>query len=77
MHGPSYPLTHPPYMLVSPHEVIPMQLAPLVVQLLDIKLHKSFVGQLILPHDVYGKQAPFVPSILVYPVIQRQGPSVP
>lgn len=77
MHAPSYPLTHPPLVLVSVHKVIPTQFVPLVVHLSEIKLHEAFDDQVKLLHDVYGKQAPLVPSVFEYPAIQRQGPSVP
>jgi len=77
MHAPSYPLTHPPFVLVSVHKVIPIQFVPLVVQLLEIKLHYGLEAQFKLLHDVYGKQAPLVASVFVYPAIQRHGPSDP
>jgi hypothetical protein len=54
-----------------------MQLVPFVVQLLEIKLHEEFDDQFKLLQAVYGKQAPFDKSALVYPAIQRHGPSVP
>lgn len=77
MHGPSYPLTHPPLVLVSVHNVIPTQFVPLVVHLSEIKLHYEFEAQVKLLHDVYGKQAPLVPSEFVYPVTHKHGPSDP
>lgn len=77
MHAPSYPLTHPPLVFVSVQSVIPTQFVPLVVQLLEIKLQLAFEDQFKLLHEVYGKQAPEVPSEFVYPAIQRHGPSVP
>lgn len=54
-----------------------MHLVPSVVQLLEIKLHEEFDIQAKLLQAVYGKQAPFDPSVLVYPAIHRHGPSDP
>jgi hypothetical protein len=77
MHAPSYPLTHPPFVLVSVHKVIPIQFVPLVVHLSEIKLHEVLEDQVKLLHDVYGKQAPLVPSVFEYPAIHKHGPSDP
>jgi hypothetical protein len=64
-------------VFVSVHKVIPTQLVPLVVHFSEIKLHEVFEAQFKLLHDVYGKQAPFVPSVFEYPAIHKHGPSVP
>ena len=77
MQAPSYPVTQPPSVLVSEHKVIPMQFEPLVVHLSLIHLQEVLLFQVKLLHDVYLKQAPFVPSLLGYLSIHKQGPLDP